>query len=173
MSNTPPVTPTPVAAPTIIYNPPVYNAPVYQAPTYQAPVYNAPTYNAPSYTIPTYTAPTVPTQTLTAGQCGTSVNSCVQGAFADLADFGTTALWSCTGTNGSPLTCSAQNIIPPVVLTAGQCGTAINACIAGSFGDLADVGDTAHWTCTGTNGSPVACSQSNPVICDIGQYRSG
>jgi hypothetical protein len=45
----------------------------------------------------------------TTGQCGTSINSCISGTFYDTTDSGSYAYWTCMGTNGTSVSCSAYN----------------------------------------------------------------
>ncbi len=94
------------------------------------------------------------------GQCGNTVNSCISGSFYDTTDYGNTAYWNCTGSNGLAVSCSSYNNYNNYG-TTGQCGSSINSCISGSFYDTTDYGNYAYWNCNGTNGTAVSCSAYN------------
>jgi hypothetical protein len=64
--------------------------------------------------------------TLTTGQCSAvTVNSCTVGIFSDLADSATHNLWSCTGTNNIPTSCSLpkSDTATTFTLTTTKTGT--------------------------------------------------
>ncbi len=93
------------------------------------------------------------------GVCGTTLNTCTQGTFADIADTTTNYLWNCEGSGGGS-TASCSLPIP----VNGVCGTTLNTCTQGTFADIADTTTNYLWNCKGSGGgSTASCSLSIPV----------
>lgn len=96
------------------------------------------------------------------GRCGTTINNCSAGNYADMSDTSTNHIWSCLGSSGgTSATCN-------IAITGGgsssaQCGAAINSCATGNFVDIADSATYYLWRCNGADGTYSSCTYSKPT----------
>jgi len=97
------------------------------------------------------------------GACGTTRNACLNNSRAEnikLSDDGSSWIWDCMGSDETKNTDDALGCSS---LTQTSCGATYNTCINGSGSNslFMDRGETIHWTCTNTTGTP------RPIICPI------
>lgn len=98
-----------------------------------------------------------------AGRCGSGINSCETGTFADLSDADSYYKWNCGIT---VCTYTKQKI-------NGYCGSINNSCTGGTLRDDTDTSTNYVWTCLGANGGSNAnCSKAKVVVdgCGTGLY---
>ncbi len=95
----------------------------------------------------------------TTAQCSTIANSCISGYASNHSMVGNYSYWTCNGTNGTAVSCSAYN--NNYYGTTGQCGSTQNTCTAGYVSGQYTSGNYSYWNCVGNNGNSVSCSTYN------------
>ena len=100
----------------------------------------------------------VRSESLSMGRCGASLNSCDAGSFSNLDDTPGEYQWRCVGANGGlNATCSKPKPELSQTCSAG-CGSKLNSCYAGSFGNLDDTPEHHKWQCLADGGLTATCS---------------
>lgn len=97
------------------------------------------------------------------GVCGSALNTCNPGAFADVQDVGNQLLWVCNGINGgapAPAVCKITVLDP----NAPLCDSVISGCLNDSaLEELPDGPTSFLWKCGKAGYTPVTCNVPKPV----------
>ncbi len=96
------------------------------------------------------TAGLVATSIKADGQCGSSINNCMNGSFINVADTSTQSLWKCNGSGGGQSILCSSSFSNDLV--DGICTANINGCAQGLMVDSADSLTENFWRCEGING---------------------
>lgn len=110
-------------------------------------------------------------------QCGTSLNSCTQGSFSDIADVGSVQLWKCSGNGGLVVTCSSARTDNICTVWQFFSNNSCQQCSIKPLNSSYTTQNSCEWSCdTNYSQNGNTCTYTVPVIpqnCGIGQYNSG